>query len=86
MGQKTREQRQRILQRKDDVPYRRQMETALSRSDQTHSPQPENPAARQSEFQVSRGGLNQESHHNKHNRGGQEGHEPQQHTRAEEKR
>jgi len=36
--------------------------------------------ARQSEFTVSRQGMNQESQHNKHNDGGQQGHKPQQHT------
>lgn len=42
--------------------------------------------ARQSEFSVSRGGMNQESRdHNKHNNAGQDGHKPQKHSPAEEK-
>jgi hypothetical protein len=41
---------------------------------------------RETEFPVSRGGLNQENRdHNKHNREGQGGHKPQQHSPAEEK-
>jgi hypothetical protein len=42
-------------------------------------------AARQSEWPVSRGGLNQESDHNKHNDPGQSGHKPQQPGPAEQK-
>ena len=45
----------------------------------------ETPRGRQSEFSVSRQGMNQESQHNKHNDGGQSGHKPQQHTTAEQK-
>ena len=48
-------------------------------------PARQNPGARQSEFPVSRHGMNQESDHNKHNDGGQSGHKPQKHTEAEEK-
>jgi hypothetical protein len=43
------------------------------------------PNARQSEFPVSRSGMNQESDHNKHNESGQSGHEPQRPTPAQEK-
>jgi hypothetical protein len=47
---------------------------------------PTDPEARQSEFPVSRGGLNQESRdHNKNNNPGQSGHKPQRHGPAEEK-
>jgi hypothetical protein len=42
--------------------------------------------ARQSEFPVSRGGMNQESDHHKHNDSGQAGHKPQKHSPAEEKK
>jgi hypothetical protein len=37
----------------------------------------ETPQTRQSEMPVSRGGVNQESEHNKHNDPGQRGHGPQ---------
>lgn len=67
-GRKTREQQLRILNREPDVPDARQVEqeTANLRENPT-SRLPKNLAARQSEFAVSRGGLNQESKHNKHN-------------------
>ena len=39
--------------------------------------------ARESEFPVSRGGLNKESDHHKHNREGQSGNKPQSHGTAE---
>ncbi|MEH2589461.1 hypothetical protein [Bradyrhizobium sp. AZCC 1721] len=75
-GKKTHEQQMRILERKPDVPDARQMEEIA----QTQHPGGAKIAkreARQSEFPVSRGGLNQESQHNKHNRPGQSGHKPQ---------
>ncbi|WP_245309412.1 hypothetical protein [Bradyrhizobium retamae] len=75
-GKKTHEQQMRILERKPDVPDARQMEEIA----QTQPPGGAKTAkrdARQSEFPVSRGGLNQESQHNKHNRPGQSGHKPQ---------
>ena len=37
---------------------------------------PQNPDARDSEFAISRRGMNQESRHNKHNDPGQSGHKP----------
>jgi hypothetical protein len=40
---------------------------------------------RESEFVVSRGGLHQESDHNKHNRSGQGRHKPQHHAPARQK-
>ncbi len=76
-GPKTHEQQLRILERKPDIGSR--------------DGQPEggramrNPDARQSEFPVSRHGMNQESDHNKHNDPGQSGHKPQKHTEAEQK-
>jgi hypothetical protein len=77
-GPKTHEQQLRILERKPDMPDERQPEPAM--------PKPaRNPEARQSEFPVSQGGMNQESHHNKHNDPGQSGHKPQKHSEAEEK-
>ena len=84
-GSKTREQQRRMFEKKGDLPDSRQMEAALARAevDRTTS-RPVNPQARQSEFAVSQHGVNQESHHNKHNDGGQAGHKPQQHGRAEE--
>jgi hypothetical protein len=75
-GKKTHEQQLRILERKPDVPDARQIEEELA-----HTPDRGAKTAkgggRQSEFSVSRGGLNQESQHNKHNHSGQPGHKPQ---------
>ena len=79
-GPKTHEQQLRILEKKSDMP------------DARHDRPPAGPHAvkyphaRQSEFPVSRGGMNQESDHNKHNDPGQSGHKPQKHTEAEEKK
>jgi hypothetical protein len=66
-GPKTHEQQKRILERKPDV------------DDTSSEPKAREPRrdARQSEFPVSRRGMNQESQHNKHNDGGQTGHKPQ---------
>jgi hypothetical protein len=73
-GRKTHEQQIRILQRGADVPDTRQVEQGHNPQDRAvHRARPE---ARQSEFPVSRGGLNQESDHNKHNNPGQSGHKP----------
>ncbi|UPK39476.1 hypothetical protein IVB18_20970 [Bradyrhizobium sp. 186] len=75
-GRKTHEQQVRILERKPDVPDARELEQASGRNPgnvAVHRPRAE---ARQSEFPVSRGGLNQESDHNKHNNPGQSGHKP----------
>ena len=63
-GPKTHEQQLRILERKRDGGYA----PAQAR--------PRKAAARQSEFPVSRTGMNQESQHNKHNHAGQAGHRP----------
>jgi hypothetical protein len=78
-GPKTHEQQLRILEKKPDMPD--------TRPDPPPPPTPavRNSDARQSEFPVSRHGMNQESDHNKHNDEGQTGHKPQQHTPAEEK-
>jgi hypothetical protein len=78
-GKKTHEQQLRILENKDDVPDARRREPP---AEQAHVPAPNK---RESEFAVSRGGINQESDHNKHNDEGQRGHKPQQHSPAEEK-
>ena len=78
-GKKTHEQQLRILENKDDMPDARRGNPSNERA-----PMPD-PDKRESEFAVSRGGLNQESDHNKHNESGQSGHKPQQHTPAEEK-
>jgi hypothetical protein len=83
-GKKTHEQQVRILERKSDVPSPHQNggdfdagSVALRSPDQD---------ARQSEFSVSRGGMNQESRdHNKHNDPGQTGHKPQKFGPANEK-
>ena len=79
-GNKTHEQQLRILERKTDVPE------AGPRPPVGGVTPPSRPEARRSEYPVSRGGLHQESRdHNKHNRSGQTGHKPQQHSPAEEK-
>jgi hypothetical protein len=78
-GKKTHEQQLRILEKKDDMPDPRQP---------ARDTEPAHIAARskrQSEFDVSRSGMNQESDDNKHNQRGQSGHKPQQHSPAEEK-
>ena len=78
-GPKTHEQQLRILEKKPDM------------TDPRHDRPPEtsravrHPEARQSEFPLSRHGMNQESDHNKHNDSGQSGHKPQQHTPEQEK-
>jgi hypothetical protein len=83
-GPKTHEQQLRILEKKPDVPDRRQAGMALERSED-NSRFPRRPTAREGEFPVSRSGMNQESDHNKHNDPGQPGHKPQQPTVLEEK-
>jgi hypothetical protein len=87
-GKKTHEQQIRTFERKPDVPPDgRQMTAELAKEvrerDRVSRPRGD---ARQSEFPVSSGGMNQESRdHNKHNHQTQHGHKPQSHTRAEEK-
>ena len=84
-GPKTHEQHKRILERKDDMPDERLVGSG-SAGDADAAGRAPKRAARQSEFPVSRGGLNQESRdHNKHNNAGQGGHKPQQHSPAQEK-
>ncbi|MCK1711493.1 MULTISPECIES: hypothetical protein [unclassified Bradyrhizobium] len=73
-GKKTHEQQVRILERKPDVPDARELDRALGRNPEEHRARHARSEARHSEFPVSRGGLNQESDHNKHNRAGQSGH------------
>ena len=85
-GKKTHEQQLRILERKPDVADTRRLEEEMR--DPGAAPEQvrlAHPEARQSEFPVSRGGMNQEDRrHNKHNRPGQSGHKPQRHGPAEE--
>jgi len=83
-GPKTHEQQRRMLEKKPDAPDHRQAEKALDRP-KDNSRLQRRSAARESEFPVSRSGLNQESDHNKHNGPGQPGHKPQQPTVLEEK-
>jgi len=78
-GPKTHEQQLRTLENKPDMP------DARTATPVPPAPMVRNPDARQSEFPVSRHGMNQESDHNKHNDDGQTGHKPQQHSPAEEK-
>jgi hypothetical protein len=84
-GKKTHEQQRRIIENKPDAPDVRQAQASLASNDRA-TPTLKNPDARRSEFPVSTGGLNQESDHNKHNDAGQEGHKPQKHSPAEEKK
>jgi|tagenome__1003787_1003787.scaffolds.fasta_scaffold20943833_3 hypothetical protein len=84
-GRKTHEQQVRILERKSDVPDARQVEQAFGHNPEDATVRRLKPEARQSEFPVSRGGLNQESDHNKHNDPGQVGHKPPKPMRAQEK-
>lgn len=68
-GRKTHEQQLRMLERKPDVQDERQIAEELARNRRDGGARlPRHPEARQSEFPVSRGGLNQESRHNKHNK------------------
>lgn len=76
-GKKTHEQQLRILERKPDVPDARQVEEDVARLQRDGGTKIAKRDGRQSEFAVSRGGLNQESQHNKHNHPGQSGHKPQ---------
>src|SRR5688572_24543659 len=85
-GKKTHEQQVRILERKDDVPGARRTAETMNRTGRDDAVHRAKPGARQSEFPVSRGGLNQESDHNKHNDPGQSGHKPQQPGPAQQKR
>ena len=84
-GNKTHEQFQRKLERKDDMTKTTETARPAAAGD-TSAQAPRDPAARQSNMPVSRGGMNQESRdHNKHNHDGQSGHKPQKHSPAEEK-
>jgi hypothetical protein len=76
-GKKTHEQQLRILERKPDVPDARQVKEERARTQHDGGAKTAKRSVRQSEFPVSRGGLNQESQHNKHNDPGQSGHKPQ---------
>ncbi|WP_407183909.1 hypothetical protein [Bradyrhizobium centrosematis] len=84
-GKKTHEQQVRILERKPDLPDARELEQAAGHNPQDTRVHRANPEARHSEFPVSRGGLNQESDHNKHNDSGQSGHKPPKPTAAQQK-
>jgi hypothetical protein len=82
-GPKTHEQQLRILEKKPDVPDQRQTEARVGHQDESHPPR--NAGVRQSEFPVSRQGMNQESDHNKHNDGERSAHKPQKPTDLVEK-
>ena len=84
-GKKTHEQQVRILERKPDVPDAQELDRALGRNVEETAGHRARPEARQSEFPVSRGGLNQESDHNKHNDAGQSGHKPPKPTATQQK-
>jgi hypothetical protein len=76
-GKKTHEQQLRILERKPDLPDARQIEQEIASTQHDGGVKTVKRGGRQSEFPVSRGGMNQESQHNKHNHPGQSGHKPQ---------
>ena len=76
-GKKTHEQQLRILERKPDVPDARRIQEEIARTQRGGGAKAAKRGGRQSEFAVSRAGLNQESQHNKHNHPGQSGHKPQ---------
>jgi len=83
-GNKTHEQFLRNLEHKGDMPKEGDADSMATGS--AGISQANDPQARQSEFSVSRSGMNQESRdHNKHNHAGQSGHKPQKHSPAEEK-
>lgn len=84
-GRKTHEQQVRILERKSDVPDARQVEQATGHNPEDNRVHHADAAVRQSAFPVSRGGLSQESDHNKHNDRGQTGHKPPKPMPAQEK-
>jgi hypothetical protein len=69
-GEKTKEQQRRTLERKPDMP--REDDDGAMAADDTDDDRPApnmDRSKRQSEFSVSRGGMNQESQHNKHRAG-----------------
>jgi hypothetical protein len=74
-GKKTHEQQLRMLERKPDVPDSRQIERQITDLQANGPARVARHEGRQSEFPVSRGGLNQESQHNKHNRTAKRGRE-----------
>jgi hypothetical protein len=74
-GRKTHEQQLRMLERKPDYPDERRPDNEFARAGSTNVLKHQD--ARQSEYPVSRGGLNQESQHSKHHHDGQSGHKPQ---------
>jgi hypothetical protein len=67
-GKKTHEQQLRMLERKPDVPDSRRIERDIATLQRDGTGRLASRQGRQSEFPISRGGLNQESQHNKHNR------------------
>jgi hypothetical protein len=79
-GNKTHEQHLRTLERKPDLPG------SGAPAEPAGTPRQADREARQSEFPVSRGGMNQESDHNKHNDPGQSGHKREPHSPDQEKR
>lgn len=84
-GKKTHEQQVRILERKPDAPDARELDRALGHNAEDTAVHRAHPEARHSEYPVSRGGLNQESDHNKHNDSGQSGHKPAKPMPAQQK-
>lgn len=72
-GKKTHEQQIRNIERKGDVPKPHEDGATPDRPEHAAT----HPDARASDMPVSRGGMNQESDHNKHNDPGQSGHKPQ---------
>ncbi|MDQ8729305.1 hypothetical protein [Bradyrhizobium sp. LHD-71] len=84
-GNKTHEQHKRILERKADVPSPTRSDAEKQADAVAKSARALRRNARQSEFPISSGGMNQESDHNKHNRRTQDGHKPQTPEPAQQK-
>jgi hypothetical protein len=66
-ARKTHEQQKRMLERKPDVPDHRRTEADMQRASAEAPARVPRRTRRQSDFPVSRRGVNQESAHNKHN-------------------
>jgi hypothetical protein len=85
-GKKTHEQTIRTLERKADIPDARSTGAEIEKPRGAGYAKNTNRKARQSEFPVSKGGMNEESRdHNKHNDPSQSGHKPQQPSSDQEK-
>jgi len=85
-GKKTHDQHLRTLERKPDVPAAHRSDSQKQGDAVAGHARSARADGRQSEFPISRGGMNQESDHNKHNHPTQPGHKPVKPEPAQEKR